>query len=85
MSELERGRPAPGEAGDGELLSEARPVAPSEPLGGQGGSASGGYGTGSEVRSSGGTGDGTDEGSTPGVDDQTDWLRDAAGGGPPRD
>jgi hypothetical protein len=82
VSEVERRQgAAPGEAGDGERLSEADSVAPSAPLGGQAGSASGGWGTGSETASSGGTGEG-DEEASPGVDAQTDWLRDAPGGGP---
>ena len=74
----------PGEADDGELLSESAAVASSTPSGGQGGSASGGYGTGSESGSSGGTGEATDESSAPGADAQTDWLRDAPGGGEER-
>ena len=85
VSDAERTpRRAPGEVGDGEHLSESGTVAPSAPLGGQAGSASGGYGTGSAKQSSGGTGDGTADTSTPGEDAQTDWLRDAPGGGEDR-
>ena len=81
MSDRERhAHPAPGEVGDGERLSESGTIAPSEPTGGQGGSASGGYGTGSETQSSGGTGDASDDSSTPGDDDQTGWVREAPGG-----
>jgi hypothetical protein len=79
---LDRRRHAsPGEADDAELLSESPAVAPTDALGGQLGSASGGYGSGSDANSSGGTGDGTDDASSAGDDAQTDWLRDAPGGG----
>jgi hypothetical protein len=76
----ERANPGAGEVGDGEVLSEAPAVAPDDPLGGQLGSASGGYGSGSDTDSSGGTGDGTETTSSSGDDAQTDWLRDAPGG-----
>jgi hypothetical protein len=67
---------------EAERLAEVPdPVAPSLAPGGQAGSASGGYGSGSAVQSSGGTGEATDETSTPGDDAQTEWLRDAAAGG----
>jgi hypothetical protein len=78
--DVRREHPAPGEAGDGEQLSESASVAPSRPRGGQGSSASGGYGTGSDVQSSGGTGDATEDSSSTGEDDQTDWVREAPGG-----
>jgi hypothetical protein len=82
VSEVERRRNVgPGEVDDAERLSESSSVAPSAPLGGQAGSASGGYGTGSADGTSGGTGAGDDDTSAPGVDPQTDWLRDAPGGG----
>lgn len=71
----------PGEVDDAERLSESSTVAPSAPLGGQAGSASGGYGTGSATGTSGGTGAGDDATSMPGDDPQTDWLRDAPGSG----
>ena len=49
-----------------------------KPPGGQGTSAGGGYGVGSE-RGSGGTGEAT---RAAGDDPETDWLRDAPGGPP---
>jgi hypothetical protein len=73
-----------GDAADAEALSESSAVAPSQAPGGQGTSASGGYGTRSAVQSSGGSGSGDDDTSTPGDDAPTDWLRsestDDAGG-----
>ena len=61
------------------LASGHDPVASSSRLGGQASSASGGYGTGSDVHSSAGTGEGDEATSTAGDDVQTDWLRDAPG------
>ena len=59
--------PQPAESGD------PLPDKPVEPPTGQGTSAGGGYGSGSDRASSGGSGDGQ----TPAGDDpQTDWLRD---------
>ncbi len=84
MSEHDAERPrnvGAGEIDDAERLSESATVAPSAPLGGQAGSASGGYGSGSADGTSGGTGAGDDATSTPGDDPQTDWLRDAPGRG----
>ena len=78
---IERRDPGAGEVGDGEVLSESPAVASDDPLGGQLGSASGGYGSGSDANSSGGTGDVTEDASSSGDDAQTDWLRDAPGGG----
>jgi len=79
-----RSTPAPGEAADGEELSESAAVAPSHAPGGQGTSASGGYGTRSAVQSSGGSGSADDDTGSPGDDVPTDWLRseshDEAGG-----
>jgi hypothetical protein len=76
VPELERpSTRAPGEAADGEELSESAAVAPSNAPGGQGTSASGGYGTRSAVQSSGGSGSSEDDTSAPGEDVPTDWLR----------
>ena len=85
MPELERrSTPGPGEAADAEELSESAAVAPSHAPGGQGTSASGGYGTRSARQSSGGSGSAEDDTSSPGEDVPTDWLRsesnDDAGG-----
>lgn len=62
-----------------ELAAAGGPIASTKAPGGQLGSASGGYGSRSDVQSSSGTGEGTDEAS--GGDEQTEWLRDAPGGG----
>jgi hypothetical protein len=78
---IRRRDPAPGEVDDGEVLSESPAVAPTDPLGGQLGSAGGGYGSGSDADSSGGTGDGTPNTSSTGDDAPSEWLRDAPGGG----
>lgn len=81
MSDERQREVGAGEVDDAERLSESSTVAPSAPVGGQAGSASGGYGTGSASGTSGGTGSGDDETSAAGDDPQTDWLRDAPGAG----